>query len=173
MKLGTKSLLFGAHQFIIHPIIVFICWWKLYGFPFDPRLWIAFVIHDWGYWGLNDMDGPNGKMHPLFAARIMGKLFGTRWFIMCYYHSRFLAKRERSIPSKLCYADKLSIVVEPSWLYLPRVKLSGELKEYMEEGSVGLHLPSGTTPPQWHRALKEYMTLWIKAKMAFYKEHES
>ena len=51
MKIGTKSLLFGAHNIIIHPVLVFIAWWRLYGFPFDPRLWIAFLVHDWGYFG--------------------------------------------------------------------------------------------------------------------------
>lgn len=35
------------------------------------------------------------------------------------------------IPSKLCYADKLALALEPWWLYLPRVMLTGEIKEYM------------------------------------------
>lgn len=29
MKIGTKSLLFGAHQFAIHPLFLFIAWWEL------------------------------------------------------------------------------------------------------------------------------------------------
>lgn len=33
MKVGTKSLLFGAHNIFIHPFLVFIAWWRLYGFP--------------------------------------------------------------------------------------------------------------------------------------------
>lgn len=32
MKMGTKSVLFGAHQFLIHPIILAIAWWQLHGF---------------------------------------------------------------------------------------------------------------------------------------------
>lgn len=48
MKIGTKSLLFGAHQFLIHPFWIAVAWNRLYGFPKDPRLWIAFIVHDWG-----------------------------------------------------------------------------------------------------------------------------
>lgn len=75
MKLGTKSLLYGAHCFFIHPWFVLIAWIKLYGFPFDPRIWIAIFVHDFGYWGKPDMDGPRGKTHPLLGAHIMHTLF--------------------------------------------------------------------------------------------------
>ena len=51
MNIGTKSVLFGAHQFLIHPWFVAWGWWTLYGFPWDPRLWVAFVVHDLGYIG--------------------------------------------------------------------------------------------------------------------------
>lgn len=63
MKVGTKSLLFGAHNIFIHPFLVFIAWWRLYGFPADPRLWVAFIVHDWGYLGKPNMDGPEGETH--------------------------------------------------------------------------------------------------------------
>ena len=46
MKIGTKSVLFGAHCFFLHPFFVAVAWWKLYGFPVDPRLWVAFFVHD-------------------------------------------------------------------------------------------------------------------------------
>lgn len=153
MKLGTKSLLFGAHQFLIHPLFVFIAWCKLYGFPFDPRLHLAFIIHDWGYWGKPNMDGKEGSKHPEWAANIMYRIFDIklndqlysylyrnnldpnkfelRWFRFCLYHSRYYAKKENANPSKLCFADKLATVLEPKWLYLLKVKLTGEYKEYM------------------------------------------
>lgn len=80
MKIGTKSVLFGAHQFLIHPWFVALGWWKLYGFPFDPRLWVAFFVHDLGYIGKPNMDGPEGERHPVFGASIMaafdGHVFG-------------------------------------------------------------------------------------------------
>lgn len=33
MKVGTKSVLFGAHCFFIHPVFVAIAWIKLFGWP--------------------------------------------------------------------------------------------------------------------------------------------
>jgi hypothetical protein len=154
MKIGTKSVLFGAHQFLIHPVFVALAWWKLYGFPWDPRLWIAFFVHDLGYLGKPNMDGPEGEGHVWLGARIMSFLFDWsddetadhavgyddrgkvvvigRWGKFSLYHSRFHAKRRGEPFSKLCVADKLSVALEPWWLYLPRVILSGEIREYME-----------------------------------------
>jgi hypothetical protein len=131
MKVGTRSVLFGAHQFLIHPLFVATAWWKLYGFPFDPRLWLSFFLHDLGYIGKPNMDGKEGDKHPEFAAKIMGLFFGKKWSEFCLYHSRFYSKRDGKQYSKLCVADKLSIILEPWWLYLPRVILSGEIHEYM------------------------------------------
>jgi len=51
MKVGTKGVLFGGHCFFIHPWFVALAWWRLYGFPFDPKLWIAFFVHDIGLLG--------------------------------------------------------------------------------------------------------------------------
>ena len=134
MKIGTKSVLFGAHCFLIHPWFVFVAWWKLYGFPFDPRLWVAFFVHDLGYLGKRNMDGTEGEKHPELGAIIMHKLFDRYfvnvvghkyqtkiWFNFCYYHSRFLAKQDNMPFSKLCVADKLSICYTPYWLYLPQL----------------------------------------------------
>lgn len=81
MKIGTKSLLYGAHAFWLHPIFVTWAWIKLYGFPWQPWLWIAFVVHDWGYWGMPNMDGPEGEEHPRTGARILNWLQGTWLFI--------------------------------------------------------------------------------------------
>lgn len=143
MKIGTKSVLFGAHQFMIHPWFVAYAWWKLYGFPFDPRLWVAFFVHDLGYIGKPNMDGPEGESHPEFGARIMSVFdhgqgrrpedhpFHASWYCFCFFHSRFLAGAWCKLPSRLCMADKLAIALEPWWLYLPRVILSGEINEYM------------------------------------------
>lgn len=165
MKVGTKSVLFGAHCWFIHPWFVALAWWKLYGFPWDPRLWVAFFVHDLGYLGKPNMDGGEGEAHVFLGAMIMGNLFGSgkfghenpldswwarlvggwldrtlggpekygevSWYGFSFYHSRFMAKRYGEKPSRLCMADKLSVALEPWWLYLPRVYLSGELWEYM------------------------------------------
>jgi hypothetical protein len=166
MKVGTKSLLFGAHQFIIHPIFVFIAWWKLYGFPCDPRLLIAFIVHDLGYWGSPNMDGPEGDKHIELGAKICGKLFGHKWHDFCLYHSRFASKRDNNPFSLLCVADKLSIVLEPAWLYLPRVKLSGEIKEYMKLAKDGkyysMQVRTLVGERQWFDDMQKYLRGWVE-----------
>lgn len=55
----------------------------------------------------------------------------TYWHDLVLYHSRFYAKRDGRPYSRLCVADKLAVALEPWWLYLPRVWLTGELYEYM------------------------------------------
>jgi hypothetical protein len=71
MKIGTKSVLFGVHCFLLHPVFVAIAWVKLYGFPLDPRIWIAFFVHDLGYIGKPNMDGIEGEKHVEFGAKLM------------------------------------------------------------------------------------------------------
>jgi hypothetical protein len=44
VKIGTKSVLFGAHQFLLHPMFLALAWWRLYGFPREVWLWIAFFF---------------------------------------------------------------------------------------------------------------------------------
>lgn len=112
MTIGTKSLLFGVHCFFIHPITVAIAWTRLYGFPFNPILWFCFIVHDWGYWGCTDMDGPSGKHHPDLGAKITGFFFGKWWGDFVRYHSRGAARRDGVSPSALCIADKLAWDVE-------------------------------------------------------------
>lgn len=165
MKVGTKSVLFGAHCFFIHPVFVFIAWWKLYGFPWDPRLWVAFFVHDLGYWGKPNMDGPEGKSHVELGAKIMG-IFGKEWADFTRYHSRFYVKKDKVKHSKLCIADKLSITLEPHWLYLPRVNWAGEIKEYMSLASdkqgknASMGLPT-STQLRWFNGICKYLVKWV------------
>ena len=79
MNIGTRSVLFGAHQFLLHPLCLAIAWRRLYGFPWDPRLWAAFFLHDLGYIGSGDMDGPEGEKHVELGANIMRALSGNSW----------------------------------------------------------------------------------------------
>lgn len=171
MRIGTRSVLFGVHQFLLHPVLLFVAWWKLYGFPWDPRLWLAFFVHDLGYLGKPNMDGLEGEAHPILGARIMG-LFGQEWHDLVLLHSRYFAAAKGRQPSRLCYADKLVIVLEPSWLYLPRAWASGELEEFLEVAATrGALSPNVTAaeragylsrdPWQWHAALKSYMRRWL------------
>lgn len=126
---GRRSLIFGVHQFIFHPFTVYLAWVRLYGFP-NWKETVCIIIHDWGYWFCQDMDGDMGKKHPEFAANIALKLFGQKYADLCLYHSRYYAKEKGVNPSPLCDADKLSIIYETWWSYIPRAWLSGELFEY-------------------------------------------
>lgn len=206
MKVGTKSVLFGAHCFLLHPLFVAIAWIKLYGFPFDPRIWIAFFVHDLGYWGKPNMDGVEGETHVEFGARIMHLFDGfkhekerilypleseidsmiadgwklksvagpsayltrwirsTKWSDFSKYHSRYYAKKNGAQPSKLCFADKLSFVVTPRWLYLPAVNATGEIHEYLKNAKKAEteHWKPVEGQKVWHSQLCEYMTKWVE-----------
>jgi len=101
MKIGTKSVLFGAHCFFIHPWIIAAAWWKLFGFPWDPRLWVAFMVHDIGYWSKPNMDGEEGEHHPFTGAAIMGWLFDyDRWDSSWFAETigRLVAKIWKGVP---------------------------------------------------------------------------
>lgn len=170
MKVGTKSVLFGAHQFLIHPLFVALAWWKLFGFPWDLRLWVAFFVHDLGYWGKPNIDGPEGKMHVLLGARIMHRLFDRecsyQWMAFCLNHSRHWAKRHGQPVSPLGFADKLVTLLEPWWLYLPRVILSGEIHEFMSDthGKLGPEDPNWTPWQQkrvWFDRVSHHLAMWV------------
>jgi len=131
MRMGTRSVLYGAHCLGLHWLFAAAAWWKLFGFPWDPRLWLSFFFHDLGYIGRYSMDGPDGERHVELGAKIMGRLFGPRWRDFCLLHSRYYAKRMGRQFSRLCVADKLAFVLTPAWLYLPMTRATGELDEYM------------------------------------------
>lgn len=133
MKTGTKSVLIGAHQFIIHPIEVYLAWKKLYKVRPTFKEIICIIVHDWGYFGKSSIDGDDGRLHPHLGGKMAGKLFDEEYAILCYCHSRYYAKILNLKPSKLCWADKYCLVNEPWWLYIPRVILSGEIHEFREE----------------------------------------
>lgn len=177
MKIGTKSVLFGAHCFIVHPLFVAVAWWRLYGFPCDVRLWVAFFVHDLGYVGKPNMDGPEGELHVEWGAHLMERLFGPEWGDFCRYHSRFYARRDGKQYSRLCVADKLSVALEPWWFYLPRAWASGELAEYMalaggKNGSKYAGEPNSPAVAQdvasddpriWFRGMTAYCRAWALA----------
>jgi len=183
MTTGTKSVLFGAHCFFIHPWFVLWAYWELYGFTLDPRIIVACIVHDWGYWGKSEMDSDDGETHPLLGARIMGYLFDDKdnlyespWHDFALLHSRYYAKRLGKPFSRLCVADKLSICLTPWWLYIPLVKLTGEINEYMHNGRTAKLDPDKSNYEAvkklkqgaiagdvklWYSGLQEYMAIWV------------
>lgn len=151
MTTGTKSLLFGVHQFIWHPITVWIAWiWLFRKLP-TFRETVCIIVHDWGYLGKAQMDDEEGIQHPEFGAVIAGKLFGSEYYDLCLLHSRHYADRVSREPSPLCWADKLSIIFEPWWLYLPRAWVSGELFEYRANSAKTGEISILASHRNWYR----------------------
>lgn len=188
MRIGTRSVLYGAHCFLLHPWFVALAWWKLYGFPFDPRLWVAFFVHDLGYIGKPNMDGVEGEIHPLVGARIMTRLFDRElsathigmghgyamlgeWGRFSLLHSRYFAKSLWLQPSRLCMADKLAIALTPAWIYLPMVRATGEIREYMahakyrSQGNEALSTDErrrvlSSSQADWFSGVQDYCLRW-------------
>jgi hypothetical protein len=151
MKIGTKSLLFGVHQFFWHPLTVYRAWKRLYGRP-SLRESVCSFVHDWGYWRAADIDGSMGRLHPESGARIIGLLFDDTHRDLVLLHSRRYAKARGAEPSKLCWADKLSIMYDPEWFYLLRARASGELDEYRNQAAA--HIQVQQSDRAWLRWMK-------------------
>ena len=173
MRIGTKSVLFGAHCFFIHPFFVAVGWWIAWGFPWDPRLWAAFFLHDLGYLSCPNVEGPEGEEHVRLGAKIMGLLFGSSWADFTLRHSRYWAKKHGVNVSKLCYADKLAFVLTPGWLYLPMVRATGELAEYMAKSrdrqagcdsftAIERTQLESADPKVWLQGLQNYTRHWVE-----------
>lgn len=155
MKTGMKSILFGVHQFLLHPLTVFVAWvWLYKAFPTWKET-VCIIMHDWGYWGKTNMDDEDGKRHPEIAENIAGKLFRTEHYELCLFHSRHYARNARKEPSLLCWADKMSILFEPWWIYLPRAWLSGELFEYRKIADKTDFIPLAATHREWYRWIQD------------------
>jgi len=154
-SVGTRSVLWGAHQFLWHPLTVWLAWVKLY--HQFPNRWenLAILLHDTpGYWGCKSMDGPSdGKLHPYRSARVakrVARFFGARESEVAYIeelilgHSRSFCKSESRKLSELNAPDKLSILFDPACFYWLRTTLSREIIEYKrnEEEKQGQRIPS-------------------------------
>lgn len=165
MRMGTKSLLFGYHCFFIHPFIIAYSWYKLYGFPWDIRLWFCFFLHDIGYLNKKFMDDEVAETHPEVGAKIVGKLFGKEWYYFCLLHSRFYAKKLNLNYSKLCVADKAVIYITPQKLVIFLYKLTGEYKEYMKLSIEGKYKQMNIADPniiKWDNNVRNYIKAWVK-----------
>lgn len=156
MNVGTKSLLFGVHQFLWHPWTVGRAYRHIYKRWPTFEEWLCILVHDWGYWGSENMDGEQGKKHPERGALIactlvyywyrlkfvlsrkikykhlIALMYAGDAFERTLYHSSHYVRMHGAKPSSLYLPDKVSILFEPRWWYLLRAKLSGEIYEYIE-----------------------------------------
>lgn len=167
MKVGTKSLLFGSHQFIVHPFFVAIAWYIIYKKLPSLHEWCAIITHDWGYWGSSNMDGEEGENHPEHMFRWWLDRygdFGDKVAMEIVGHSRFFSSKKDIPLSKLFRADKMSVSLYPKWLYLLLGNLSGEIKEYMRiyserEGKYIELGAGGKTQLEWLIEMQGHMAL--------------
>lgn len=165
MNIGTKSVLFGVHQFVIHPVLVLYAWFILHRRCPSLAELMAIITHDLGYLGMPNMDGPEGSGHPENAARFWRGRFGTfgdSVADLILGHSRFHAKANNLPLSKLFRPDKLATAFYPIWLYLLLANLSGEIKEYMSlRGSEKYpdHQARAQTQVQWFLEIQGNMLL--------------
>ncbi len=157
LPIGRRSLLFGVHQFAWHPFTVFLAWIKLYGWPSWKEI-ICIIVHDWGYWQCRDMDGEDGERHAEVGCYIAYKLFGQKYAELCLLHSRHYAKAIGAEPSRLCYADKLSIMYEPWWFYLARAWLTGELWEYRAMAAQSGYVSLSASHREWFKWVQSYLS---------------
>lgn len=164
MTVGTKSLLFGVHQFLWHPFTVALAWRRRY------KKWpnffesLTILVHDWGYWGCDNMDGFSGKQHPRAGAYIMFQLTRSwtapdyKYHWLALGHSRWMAKGYGMPPSALCNPDKESVLFDPRWFYLLRATLSGEIKEYKSAAIRAHKISPFATNREWFD--------WFKGRVA-------
>jgi hypothetical protein len=187
MNVGTKSVLFGVHAFWWHPFTVALAWRKLYRKWPNRYEWCAIFCHDLGYWGCSNMDGAEGRRHPERGAIIAGnlarrlvKLLGPKWYdresgcdsvifhgiqtaLLSLLHSREYAKLHNMAPSRLCWADKFCCYYDPTWFYLLRGHLSGEIYEF-RSNAMG-HIPDEFSLADWYR--------WYRLKILWLPEIQS
>lgn len=122
MTQGTRSYLFGCHQFLIHPLVVLIAWKKIY--KRYPKPWeiVCIFLHDIGHIGKEYLTNYEEKrMHWKLGASIAFSLFGLKGLLLVGGHtSKSELKR-----SKLFWADKYSWLIAPRWWLKLNDKVEG------------------------------------------------
>lgn len=151
MTIGTKSVLFGVHQFIWHPLTVGLAWRRLFRVWPTWREWVCIFVHDLGYIGRRDIDGEDGREHPRLGAVLAFRLLGASFGTFTLLHSRDVARRRGMKPSPLCWADKFSVWCDPAWFYLLRAGLSGEIREFKSRAPAHVRDQSDAFWLQWYR----------------------
>lgn len=154
MNVGTKSSLYGVHAFWWHPITVALAWKKIYGTWPRWAEWVAIALHD-NYFGCENIDGPEGKLHPARNGKI-ARIFGGKYAEeLVRFHSRDFSRSADRNPSALCAPDKYSVLIEPKWFYMLRAKASGEIKEFIQNAVDAEKLPVGATANDWYEFYRE------------------
>lgn len=136
ISIGTRSLLVGVHQFVLHPLFVWVAWRDIYGRYPTFQQTICIILHDIGYAGCRNLDGPEGSRHPEVGASIAGRIFGPYAAALVRFHSRTTAELYSAQCSELCLPDKLSLFYYPAWLYTLLLRMGGEHNEYRQSSGL-------------------------------------
>lgn len=143
MRMGTKSLLWGCHQFALHPLFTLWGWVRLYGWgSLNLQSLLAIIVHDWGYWSCPSMDGHRGASHPIRFWHHYGTVWYSEMCDLVWGHSRHLCQKLKMEPSLLCWADKLGTALMPSWLWALMAAASSEGYEYMTNANGNDYVPA-------------------------------
>lgn len=174
MKTGTKTLIYGVHNPLLHGAFILVAWRKLFGqWPKWQEL-VCILIHDIGYWGCETVESKRGQEHPRVGAKWAGALFGEKYRKLVAGHSRHYAKTYGYELSDLFPADKYSFCLMPWWIYILLAKATGELSEYvadMEEGNYGFGRYKFNSVKEWHRETSKQIAKITEKYMAGkYKE---
>lgn len=129
MLTGPRTFLIGMHNPIYHSLFVILAWKKLYNQYPTIKEFICIVLHDVGYIVQRCFDCETDN-HPVYGARICDWLLGMEYYQLCIRHSRAWAVKNGFELSKLCYADKYSILLTPNWLFKFMIYLGGEAQQY-------------------------------------------
>jgi len=132
VRIGTKMLLFGSHNIIVHSFFTLLGWIVFFRSLPSIKEFVCIVLHDIGYWGCEKIDGGDGDEHPYRGALIAARLFGNKYYDLCIFHSATIARFHDRHVSKLYYADKMGWLLMPNWLLYFFVRVSGEIEFYKE-----------------------------------------
>jgi len=130
MKVGTKTLLCGTHQVILHPVLMLVAFIKVHRRCPSMAEFLAIWLHDIGYWGRAGLDIKGGEEHPYAGAKLMEKLFGKHGRDLVLGHSSCTCAKEGIEKSSLYLPDKHYFLLLPPRLHWLLAILSGECEEY-------------------------------------------
>lgn len=121
MTEGTKSYLFGCHQFFLHPLWILFAWRLEYGSW--PRLWeiICIFLHDVGICGRQYMSDDEAKAGHWQLGGVIAQQFFLAWGLpkIARRSFDFIAghcPHESGFPKSMMFRpDKRSYLVAPMW----------------------------------------------------------
>ncbi len=148
MTQGTKSFLFGCHQFLLHPYFILKAWRFWYGKYPNWRKIICIFIHDIGIIGLNYLEKGQKDGHSYKGAYLAYKLFdkNRKWGSFCAGDFCVGHTDESLYPrSKLFIPDKISYLFAPLWWLRWCTYFEGFLKR------------AGISHLQWREMVKQNM----------------